>query len=168
MIRNAKIEDSKTLSSLIVRGWRAAYRGLIDDEFLDNMDEEDSIDRWENMIESQNEKSQIKVFEEDGHILGIIKYGEPKDTMEGRFNAEIQILYVEPELKGKGIGTKLFENAKDYFLKNNMNDLIIWCLKGNQKSIRFYEKMGGKIALSRKDVVHKIEVEEVGLEYKLK
>lgn len=167
MIRNAVKEDSKILSSLIVRGWKAAYRGLIDDNFLDNMDEEDSVDRWESMIESQNEKSQIRVYEEDGKVLGVIKYGEPKDTMNGRFNAEIQILYVEPNMKGKGIGTKLFKYAKDYFLKNNMNNLIIWCLKGNQKSIRFYEKMGGKIALSRKDVVHKIEVEEVGLEYKL-
>ncbi len=167
MIRNAVKEDSIVLSSLIVRGWKAAYRGLIDDNFLDNMDEEDSIDRWKSMIESQNEKSQIKIYEEDGKILGVIKYGEPKDTMNGRFNAEIQILYVEPNMKGKGIGTKLFKVAKDYFLKNNMNDLIIWCLKGNQKSIRFYEKMGGEIAFSRKDVVHKIEVEEVGLEYKL-
>ena len=47
-----------------------------------------------------------------------------------------------------------------------MNNLIIWCLKGNEKSIGFYKKMGGNIVLERKSVVHKIEVNEVGLEYK--
>ena len=167
MIRNAIEKDSKILSSLIVRGWKSAYRGIISDDFLDSMDEEDSINRWEEMINSQNEGSKIKVYEEDGKVLGVIKYGVPQDSMDGKFDAEIQILYVEPKLKGKGIGTKLFNTAKDYFLKNNMNNLIIWCLKGNQKAIRFYEKMGGKVALSRKSVAHKIEVDEVGIEYKL-
>ena len=90
-----------------------------------------------------------------------------KILKDGKYNAEIQILYVEPDLKGKGIGTKLFKTAKDFFIKNNMNHLIIWCLKGNQKSIKFYEKMGGKIVLEKKGIVHGIELEEVGLEYKI-
>ena len=167
MIRNAVKEDSKILSSLVVRGWKNAYRGLIDDDFLDNMDEKDSIERWEEMILSQDDKSKVSVYEENGKILGVIKYGVPEDTVNGKYNAEIQILYVEPSLKGKGIGTKLFKNAKQYFIKNNMNNLVIWCLKGNEKSIKFYEKMGGKIVTERNGIVHGKELEEVGLEYKL-
>lgn len=167
MIRDAVKEDSKVLASLIVRGWQNAYRGIIDDIFLDNMNEEDSVERWEKMIEEHNEKSKICVYEEDGKILGVIKFGTPQDDEKERYNAEIHVLYVEPSLKGMGIGTKLFEYAKNFFLKNNMNNLIIWCLKGNEKSIGFYKKMGGNIALERKSIVHKIEVNEVGLEYKL-
>ena len=168
MIRNAVKEDSKIISSLVIRGWQNAYRGLIDDNFLDNMNEEVIGERWKEMILSQDEKTKVCVYEKNGKILGVIKYGVPEDTVNGKYNAEIQILYVEHGLKGKGIGTKLFKNAKKYFIKNNMNNLIIWCLKGNEKSIKFYEKMGGKIVTERKGIVHEKELEEVGLEYKLK
>ena len=167
MTRNAVKEDSKVISLLVVRGWKDAYKGLVDESFLKNMDEEDSVERWKEMIENQNEQSQVFVEEDNGKITGVIKFGSPVGNQNEKYNAEVQVLYVEPSLKGNGIGTKLFSVAKEYFLKNNMNSLIIWCLKGNEKSIKFYEKMGGKIVSERKDVVHNIEVNEVGLEYKL-
>jgi len=40
-------------------------------------------------------------------------------------------------------------------------------LKTNAPSIKFYEKMGGKIVATRKAVINNIELEEVGLEYNL-
>ena len=80
MIRNAVEEDGKVLSSLIVRGWKNAYIGLVDDIFLNNMDEEDGIGHWQEMIKSQDEKSKICVYEENGRVLGVIKFGIPQDT----------------------------------------------------------------------------------------
>ena len=40
MIRKAKIEDSNSIANLILRGWQTAYKGLIDQEFLDDMQED--------------------------------------------------------------------------------------------------------------------------------
>ena len=123
-------------------------------------------EKKERNILNQDENDNIFVCEENNKILGVIRFGKPSDNSE-TYNSEIHALYVEPSLKGKGIGTKLFEFAKKYFIEKNTTSMIIWCLKNNLPSIKFYEKMGGSIASTRKATVHNIEVEEVGFSYKL-
>ena len=166
MIRKAVKEDSYNVAKLIVSGWQTAYRGLIDDTYLNNMSVDTMAPRWEKHILNQNEDNHIYVYEENNKILGVIRFGPPLDESL-KYNSEIHVLYVEPSLKRKGIGTKLFNFAKTYFISNNTTDMIIWCLKNNIPSIKFYEKMGGTIVSSRSAVVNNIELEEVGLSYNL-
>lgn len=167
MIRKAKIEDSNSIANLILRGWQTAYKGLIDQELLDDMKEDEMSKGWKKNIFSQNESNNIYVYEEENRILGVIRFGKVDDKNDRCHNAEIYVLYVEPELKRNGIGSKLFNYAKAYFIEHNTTDLIIWCLKENEPSIEFYKKMGGKIVSERKAKVHNIDLEEVGLEYNL-
>lgn len=166
MIRKAIEEDSKEIALLIIRSWKKAYRGLIPDDFLDNMSMENIEKNWKKNIISQNDKNSIFVYEERDKIHGVIRFGEPLDKENRRYNAEIHVLYVEPTLKRKGIGSRLFNFAKEYFIRYGKNNLIIWCLKGNEQGMNFYKKMGGKIVLTRKSTVNNIEVEEVGFDFK--
>ena len=167
MIRKAKIEDSNNIAKLIIRGWQTAYKGLINQEFLDSMKEDEMSKGWKKSIFSQNESNNIYVYEKENKILGVIRFGKVADQNDINHNAEIHVLYVEPKLKRNGIGSKLFDYAKNYFIEHNMKKLIIWCLKGNEPSIEFYKKMGGEIISEREAKVHNIELEEVGLEYNL-
>lgn len=167
MIRQANKLDGYNIAKLIIAGWQTAYKGLIDDSFLNNMSVDILTKNWEINIESQNEFNNIYVYEEDNKILGIIRFGKPDDS-SSKYNAEIHVLYVEPSLKRNGIGSKLFAFAKSYFVNKNATDIIIWCLQSNLPSIKFYEKMGGKIVSTRKAVINNIELTEVGLEYNLK
>lgn len=167
MIRKAIKEDSYSIAKLIVESWQTAYRGLIDDNYLNTLSIPDRVIGWEKNILSQNKNNHIYVYEEDNKILGVIRFGKPDDE-SSNYNSEIHVLYVEPSLKRFGIGTKLFNFAKTYFVKQNTTNMIIWCLKNNLPSIKFYEKMGGSIVSSRKAFIHNIELEEVGLSYNLK
>lgn len=167
MIRKAKIEDSNNIAKLIIRGWQTAYKELINQEFLDSMKEDEMSKGWKKSIFSQNESNNIYVYEKENKILGVIRFGKVADQNDISHNAEIHVLYVEPEFKRNGIGSKLFDYAKNYFIEHDMKELIIWCLKGNEPSIEFYKKMGGKIVSEREAKVHNIELEEVGLEYNL-
>ena len=54
MIRKAKIEDSNSIANLILRGWQTAYKGLIDQELLDDMKEDEMSKGWKKNIFSQN------------------------------------------------------------------------------------------------------------------
>lgn len=166
IIRKAIKEDSYNIAKLIVSGWHTAYKGLIEDEFLNNLSADSMTHNWEKNILNQKESSNIYVCEENNNILGVIRFGNPINSPK-EYNSEIHALYVEPNLKRKGIGTKLFEYAKEYFIQNNKTNMIIWCLKGNKPSIKFYKKMGGTIRLERKATVHNIKVEEVGISYNL-
>ena len=167
MIRKAIKEDSYNIAKLIVSSWQTAYKGLIDDNYLNNLSVSDRIDAWENNILNQSENNNIYVYEEDNKILGVIRFGAP-DNKSLNYNSEIHVLYVEPTLKRKGIGTKLFNFAKTYFLEKNTTNMIIWCLKNNVPTINFYKKMGGTVIASRKAIIHNIEIEETGLSYDLK
>ena len=118
MIRRAKSNDALQIASLNVRGWQTAYKGLIDDDFLNSLDINEAGKGWEEKIASQNEENHYFVYEDNNQILGVIRFGKPDDTYNNKYNAEIHVLYVEPDLKRKGIGTKLFNYAKRYFLKN--------------------------------------------------
>ena len=169
MIRQAKVEDAKEIASIVNRSWQTAYKGLIDDDFLDSLSIEENTKRWIENIKSQSEANNIYVYEDedDNKIKGVIRFGEPGDKKNNKFNAEIHVLYVEPDSKRKGIGTKLFKLAINNFLDRGKQDLIIWCLKGNTIGMNFYKKMGGKLVQERKDIVKGINVEEVGFEFKL-
>lgn len=167
MIRQAVLGDVNNIAELIISGWQSAYRGLIDNEFLDNMSLKDLCKGWKRCISQQNSRNCVFVYVKSDEILGIIRFGVPDNLDDTEYNAEIHVLYVEPDLKRHGIGTKLFNFAKDYFIKNCQKDLIVWCLKDNSPSIKFYEKMGGTITATRSSIVHNIQVEEVGITYKL-
>ena len=166
MIRQANKFDSYNVAKLIVSGWQTAYKGLIDDSFLNNMSVNIIAENWGMNIESQDESNNIYVYEENNEILGVIRFGKPDDS-SSNYNAEIHVLYVEPDLKRKGIGSKLFAFAKNFFINKNTTHMIIWCLQTNSPSIKFYEKMGGKIVSTRKAVINNIELVEVGLAYNL-
>ena len=166
MIRKALKDDSLNIAKLIISGWQTAYKGLIDENALKNMSIQEAKKGWEKLLSLESNTNFTCVYEEDNKILGVIRFGDPIDKEE-KYNAEIHALYVEPTLKRHGIGSKLFKYATEYFIKNRKTNMIIWCLKGNEPSIKFYEKMGGKITKTRKTVVHDISVEEIGLEYTL-
>lgn len=166
MIRQANLSDAKNIATLIISGWQTAYKGLINQNFLNSMSISKMDEGWSKNITSQNKDNHIFVYENNNKILGVIRFGKPDDE-NSSYNAEIHVLYVEPSLKRHGIGTKLFNFAKDYFIKNNTINMIIWCLKGNIPSINFYKKMGGTIVGTRKSVVNNIELEEVGIAYTL-
>ena len=44
-IRKAEIADAEKIAKIKIEGWQTAYRGIIDDEFLDNMDRKKEIEK---------------------------------------------------------------------------------------------------------------------------
>lgn len=76
-------------------------------------------------------------------------------------------LYVKPNLKYNGIGTKLFQFVIKEFESKNKTKMILWCLKDNEPSKKFYTKMGGEIIRERTIEIGKEEYLEVGFEYNI-
>ena len=77
----------------------------------------------------------------------------------------MRLLYVKPELKNQGIGKAMFNYAKDDLKIKGKIKMILWCLKDNHPSRKFYEKMGGNVVGE-----HGIEIggktyQEVGFGY---
>lgn len=134
-----EIKDSLEIAKLIKDGWNSAYKGIISDEYLNNMDVEKIADKWKQRIE--NDIDNIYVYKENNQILGVIKYGKEENSYYNENMGEIYILYVKPENKRNGIGTQLLEFVKSKLIKEGYNKMIVWCLKGNVQGANFYKKM---------------------------
>ena len=82
-------------------------------------------------------------------------------------DCEIVALYVKPDFKYKGIGTKLFEFALNEFKSKNRRKMIIWCLKENKPARKFYTKMCGVMVKEKIVKIGEKEYSEVGFEYNI-
>lgn len=163
MIREATLEDAKDIAKIIFESWKVTYRGIISDEYLDNMSFEERINKWKRML-SDERKSYTKVSIQDGVINGVIRFGNSEDMVEN-CTGEIYALYVDINKKRNGIGKSLFECAKN-ILKEKHKNVILWCAKENYPSIEFYKKMGGEIITERTIKIDNVSIEEVGIIYK--
>ncbi len=63
-------------------------------------------------------------------------------NIEKREVAEIHEIFVDPDFRGKGIGTALINKAIEYAKKNGRNIVELWVGVENKNAIEFYKKLG--------------------------
>lgn len=135
IIRNAEKEDVRQIAEILVEDWQKAYRGIMDDAFLDAMNAEQ---RYE--IEVKRYEKYI-VAAEGREILG---YAWLETMDDETADCEVIALYVRYSQRNKGIGKLLMQHAVRSFREAGRKKMIVWCLKENYESRKFYEKVGGK------------------------
>ena len=164
IIRTATINDAEKVAKIKIEGWQTAYRGIIDDSFLDNMNINEEIDKRKNNIENGVD---IIVAELNNEIVGFCLYRNYIKNSDSYPNAncEISSLYVKSSLKRKGIGTKLMQHVIQKLKNKGKTQMILGCLKENYPSRTFYERMGGKLLKTEKITFGNKEYEEVIYEY---
>lgn len=164
-IRNVEEKDLMQIAIIGNLDWKKAYRGIIDDEFLDNLSDKDNYERLK-----KNYKDGPFIVAVDGDkVLGFCRYSESNRSNpdDKHHDCEICALYVNWEDRGKGIGAALVNFVKSYFKSIGKKKMIIWCLEKNYPSRKFYEKMGGSIYGSKSIEKGGKEYAEVGFSYEL-
>ena len=134
-VRKAKKEDVRQIAEICVEDWKAAYRGIIDDDFLDAM----RVDERYNI--EINRYRDLVVADDGNEVLG---YAWLQAAGDETADCEIVALYVRYSYKNNGVGKRLLRYAIRYFREIGRKRMIIWCLKENHESRRFYERTGGK------------------------
>ncbi len=136
IIRPAAKEDARQIAEILVEDWQIAYRGIIDDTWLDSMSVEERCER-------EAQRYQIyTVAADENEVLGFA-WNEMTDG--GEADCEIVALYVRYAKRSSGIGKALFRHSADAFRAAGRKRMIVWCLRENEEARRFYEKMGGKL-----------------------
>lgn len=164
IIRNANIEDLKEVASIAVSGWKEAYRGIIEEEYLNNMSVEETYQK----IKEGYQKNKYIVAELKSEIVGFCRYTLNYSKSDDNADGEIIALYVKPNLKYNGIGTKMFSYVMNEFKENGSYRIVLGCLKENFSSRKFYEKMGGKVYTEKWFERGNKEYKEVFYEYLIK
>lgn len=134
-IRKAEKEDVRQIAEILVEDWQKAYRGIMDSDFLDSM----SADQ---RYEIEVKRYEKYVVAADGNeILG---YAWLEPAGDEPADCEVIALYVRYSKRNNGIGKLLMQHAFRYFRESGKQSMIVWCLKENHESRKFYEKAGGK------------------------
>lgn len=165
IIRNIKREDIFDVVDIQINGWKTAYKGIVDDEYLQAMSREERIKKRE----QDYMQNGFIVAESNKKVIGFCRYIDnnsfSKDIQEA--DCELLALYVEPNLKYSGIGTKLFQYVTQEFKNRGREKMILWCLKDNEASKKFYTKMGGKIIKEREISIGENDYKEICFLYSI-
>lgn len=164
IIRNIEYDDIPSVVDIQMNGWKVAYKGIIDDDILDAMDRDIKIEKLKERY--QDEPLIVAVL--DNEVVGFSRYVfDNCYSPDYSIDCEIVALYVKPDLKYQGIGTKMFNYIVNEYKKLNKKKMIIWCLRDNYPSRKFYEKMGGKIIGEKEFIKGDRAYPEVGFLYEL-
>jgi ribosomal protein S18 acetylase RimI-like enzyme len=138
-IRDATADDAMAMAQAHVRSWRAGYRGLIAQDYLDGLRPEVWASRYSFDSEHSGRHSLVAI---DGDATcGHITFGRSRDD-ELAGSAEVWALYVDPPLWRAGIGRALLDAACARLGEAGHQRAFLWVLSANTRARRFYERMG--------------------------
>ena len=142
IIREATLDDIPIVARLHVDSWNKTYKGIIDQEYLNNMKK--NIDKRIERMHNEFKQRKMMVAILNNEIVAFTEF-----TLNNEFSKELDIdcefcgLYVKNEYVGIGIGSKFFDYIKSIFVKNGKHKMGLWCVKENENAIKFYIAKGG-------------------------
>lgn len=84
------------------------------------------------------------IAEEDGKPIGMALYFYNFSTFRGRHGIYIEDLYVQPQYRGSGAGTKMLQRLGQIAKANDCARIEWWVLDWNAPAIGFYKKLGAE------------------------
>ncbi|MGE5589643.1 MAG: N-acetyltransferase family protein [Bacillota bacterium] len=142
-VREVTEADLPGLARVLVDTWRATYRGIVPDSYLDAMSYEAHVQRGQQRLKEGGPGRSTWVAEVDGEIVGMAS-GGPERRHRADYPAELYAIYILPSHQGLGLGRRLVAGVAGRLRDAGFTSLLVWVLADNP-SRRFYEALGGRL-----------------------
>src|SRR5262245_15556243 len=107
-IRTARVPDAEAIAYVRVSAWRAAYRGLMPDAYLDRADlEATEAQHLRDRLRNIEDGAQVSLAEVAGRIVGYCAYGREAGDQPEPTTGCVYALYVHPDAWRMGVGRRL-------------------------------------------------------------
>lgn len=151
-VRRGRVGDAAGIARVAVETWRATYRGIVADAFLDSLDVAERETRWAEAL--RRELPRIFVAEaEAGEVIGFAAGGPErrgtdfggKQPDPGATTGELYAIYILPAHQRRGLGRRLVAAVARDLADRGFQGLVVWVLEENPARA-FYEALGGRLA----------------------
>jgi GNAT superfamily N-acetyltransferase len=144
-LRPARPGDAAAVADVRIAGWQS-YAGLLDAAHVTGEDfargARAGAATWLGEVDARGRHpsgAAMFVQETDGDVDGWVSFGpDREDAVRG----EVWGLYVSPASWGSGIARRLLGAASDSLREQGFTTLVLWCLEGNERALRFYRREG--------------------------
>jgi RimJ/RimL family protein N-acetyltransferase len=142
-VRSAAIGDAAEMGRLHVLSWRAAYRGLIAQDYLDNLDIDQRAEHWRRTVARAREHAPLLVAVAGGEVVGFTGFGPVLDRdSELPTVGQLYGIDVRPDRWGQGVGRALLAAVHTGLVDLDYRSAVLWVLPGNQRACQVYEHYG--------------------------
>ncbi len=139
-IVDAGPDDADAVARVHAESWKATYRGILPDAYLDSEVDGERTRYWHAAL-ADTRYPIVKLAREAGSVVGLIAlHNDPED--EG-YDFTVEHLHLLPESKGNGLGRKLMKEAAIAAQAAGAANICLWVFEDNTAAIGFYERLGG-------------------------
>lgn len=133
-IRRATLADAEHIGPVHAQAWRETYAGILSDEWIANVSDEERIGRWKRILGEPNAARQWVALV-DGVVVGFAASGPPRDSEPAR-PLELWSIHLLKAHSRAGIGTALVDTA--------LGDApaSVWVVESNVPAQHFYGALG--------------------------
>jgi ribosomal protein S18 acetylase RimI-like enzyme len=140
-IRLATPDDIPAIARVHLDSWRNTYRGIMPDDYLDNLTYEEREQVWAGVLGNPENRSFALVAEdEENRIVGFGAAGL-SESNDPAYEGELFALHVVRDYHGRGVGHHLISAVADRLVQMGIHSMILWVINGNP-AYGFYERLG--------------------------
>ncbi|SDU70663.1 GNAT family N-acetyltransferase [Jiangella alkaliphila] len=137
-------DDAAAVADLQAQSWRATYRGILPDDFLDGDLVAERRAKWTRRFADRAGMLTVLARDADGAVAGFAHSVLDDDAEWGTL---LDNLHVRPGLKRQGIGRRLLaETAARLRVIVPGSRMYLWVIEANEAARRFYAAVGGEEA----------------------
>lgn len=139
-IRKVKQGDADTLAYIQTESWKAAFKGIIDDEMLDKCT---NIDKarlmYQRLLDDNKGNGYILTVDNKSHCIA---YWDKARDSELAGKAELICIHSLPNNWHKGFGSKMMDMVLSDIKSSGYSEVVLWVFRDNLRARAFYEAKG--------------------------
>ncbi|VEP12978.1 Uncharacterized N-acetyltransferase YuaI [Hyella patelloides LEGE 07179] len=149
IVREATNSDIPAIAKVHVDSWRTTYRGIVSDEYLENLSYKKREKIWYQIFnDAPQNNSFIYVAEDESHHVVGFADGGLERTGNLIYRGELNAIYILKSHQKQGMGRKLVQKVAQRLGQMEIRSMLVWVLADNPAH-RFYELLGGQKVLEK-------------------
>jgi len=164
-LRPATVGDAALIASIHSTSWRATYRGLLPDAFLDGEAAGERDAYWKaRMAAPGGERRMVQIALLGDEPIGFVCVERQPDSAWG---ALLDNLHALPGYQGIGAGKLLMRAATDWARAQGETQMYLYVLEGNLPAMGFYERQGWRFVGAEPDRMGGVDITALRYVYRL-